>query len=135
MASSSNCNINWSCGRVSCLSPQLAGIIRFGSYLPDLFNPTSGRDASHMCLISLSPRHMCTTTTQCGRVSCISPQLEGIVCFGSCLTDLFNPTSGRDTSHMCLGHKLIRHMWEASLPNVGLNKSVRHEPKRTIPAN
>ena len=24
--------------------------------------------------------------------------------------------------------KLIRHMWEASLPDVGLNKSVRHEP-------
>ena len=26
-------------------------------------------------------------------------------------------------------------MWEASLPDVRLNKSVRHEPKRTIPAN
>ena len=26
--------------------------------------------------------------------------------------------------HMCLKLKLIRHMWEASLPNVGLNKSV-----------
>ena len=37
--------------------------------------------------------------------------------------------------HMCLGLKLIRHMWEASLPDVGLNKSVRHEPKWTIPAN
>ena len=26
-------------------------------------------------------------------------------------------------------------IWEASLPNVGLNKSMRHEPKQTIPAN
>ena len=31
--------------------------------------------------------------------------------------------------HMCFGLKLISHMWEASLPDVGLNKSVRHEPK------
>ena len=37
--------------------------------------------------------------------------------------------------HMCLGLKLIRHMWEASLPDVRLNKSVRHEQKWTIPAN
>ena len=28
--------------------------------------------------------------------------------------------------HMCLGLKLIRHMWEASLPDVGLSKTVRH---------
>ena len=28
--------------------------------------------------------------------------------------------------HMCLELKLIRHMWEASLPDVGLNKSVTH---------
>ena len=54
---------NGNCGRVSCLGPQLAGIVHFGSCLMDLFNPISGRDASHMCLISLSPRHMCTTTT------------------------------------------------------------------------
>ena len=39
-----------SCGRVSHLGPQLAGIIRFGSCFMDLFNPTSGRDASHMCM-------------------------------------------------------------------------------------
>ena len=37
--------------------------------------------------------------------------------------------------HMCLGLKLIRHMWEASFPDVGLNKSVKHELKQTIPAN
>ena len=37
--------------------------------------------------------------------------------------------------HMCLGLKLMRHMWEAPLPDVGLNKSGRHEPKRIIPAN
>ena len=36
---------------------------------------------------------------------------------------------------MCPGLKLIRHMWEASLPDMGLNKSMRHEPKWTIPAN
>ena len=56
-------------------------IVRFGSCLTHLFNLTSGRDASHMCLISLSSRHMC----------------------------------------------LLRHMWEAFLPDVGLNKSVRHQ--------
>ena len=42
-------------------------IVRFGSYLTHLFNLTSGRDASHMChmcLISLSSRHMCTTIRQ-----------------------------------------------------------------------
>ena len=50
----------------------------------------------------------------CERVSRLDPQLAGIVRFGL---------------------KLIRHMWKASLPDVGLNKSVRHEPKRTIPAN
>ena len=43
----------------------------------------------------------------CGRVSCFSPQLVGIV-------------------RMCLGLKLIRHMWEASLSDVGLSKTVRH---------
>ena len=46
------------CGRVSRLGPQLAGIVRFGLCLTDLFNLTSGRDVSHMCLISLSPRHV-----------------------------------------------------------------------------
>ena len=46
------------CGRVSCLGPQLAGIVCFSSCFTDLFNPTSGKDASHMCLISLSPRHV-----------------------------------------------------------------------------
>ena len=51
------------CGRVSRLNPQLAGIIRFGSYLTVLLNPTSRREAFHMCLISLSPRHMYITTT------------------------------------------------------------------------
>ena len=66
--------------------------------------------------------------------------------FGFCLTDLLNPTSGRDTSHICLisfepkthvyhyytcvlGSKLIRHTWKASLPDVGLSKSVRQKPK------
>ena len=49
----------------------------------------------------------------CERVSRLDPQLAGIVRFGL---------------------KLIRHMWKASLPDVGLNKSVRHEPKRTMPA-
>ena len=39
-------------------------IVRFGSCLTYLFNLTSGRDASHMCLISLSSRHMCTTIRQ-----------------------------------------------------------------------
>ena len=38
---------NGNCGRVSCLGPQLAGIVHFGSCLMDLFNPISGRDASH----------------------------------------------------------------------------------------
>ena len=37
--------------------------------------------------------------------------------------------------HMCLGFKLIRHMWEASLPDVGLSKIMRYEPMRTIPTN
>ena len=48
------------CGRISCLSPQLVGIVRFGFAsrydLMVLLNPTSGRDASHMCLISLWPK-------------------------------------------------------------------------------
>ena len=47
--------------------PQLVGIVCFGFALrydlTILLNPILGRDASHMCLISLSPRHMCTTTT------------------------------------------------------------------------
>ena len=47
-----------SCGRVSRLGPQLAGIVCFGSCLTDLFNLTSERDTSHMCLISLSSRHV-----------------------------------------------------------------------------
>ena len=50
------------------------------------------------------------------------------------LTNLFNPTSRRDTSHLCLmsnwpkeGYTtmLIRQGWETSLPDVGLNKFVR----------
>ena len=40
--------------------------------------------------------------------------------------------------HSSLGQRLIRHEWEVSLPDVGLNKSLRtkaqrHFPKRTIP--
>ena len=31
--------------------------------------------------------------------------------------------------NMCLELKLIRHMWEASLPDVGLSKSVKQKPK------
>ena len=58
-----NNNNNNNCRRVSHLGPQLASIVRFGSCLTDLFNPKSRRDASHMCLISLSPRHMCSSGT------------------------------------------------------------------------
>ena len=57
-------------GGFHSLSPQLIGIVRFRLDLfvafTVLLNSTSGRDASHMCLISLSPRHMCTTTTHVG---------------------------------------------------------------------
>ena len=52
-----------------------------------------------------------------------------------CLLCLFFVT---DTLRIIWQHlelKIIRHMWEASLSDVGLNKSVRHEPKRTIFAN
>ena len=42
--------------------------------------------------------------------------------------DLKEMTRARDSSmeHMCLGLKLIRHMWEASLLDVRLSKTVRH---------
>ena len=47
-------------GGFHSLSPQLAGIVRFRLDLfvtfTVLLNPTSGRDASHMCLISLWPK-------------------------------------------------------------------------------
>ena len=43
--------------------PPISRYCPFWLYLTVLLNPTSRRDASHMCLISLSPRHMCTTTT------------------------------------------------------------------------
>ena len=40
---------------------------------------------------------------------------------------------------MCLGLKLIRHMWEASLPDMGLSKTVKatnkSSLKQTIPVN
>ena len=55
-------------GGFHSLNPQLVGIVRFRLELfvafMILLNPTSRRDASHMYLISLSPRHMCTTATQ-----------------------------------------------------------------------
>ena len=55
--------------------------------------------------------------------------------------DLKEMTRAMDSSmeHMCLGLKLIRHMWEVSLPNVGLSKIVKaankSSLKRTILAN
>ena len=90
------------CGRVSCLSPQLVGIVCFSSCLTDLFNPTSGRDVSHMCLISLSPRHMCSSgrdmpytgvTKPCGRCEACHPKgrtlqacpKQAILLMGTCL--------------------------------------------------
>ena len=40
---------------------------------------------------------------------------------------------------MCIGLKLLRHMWEVSLPDVGLSKTVKATNKSslkwTIPAN
>ena len=68
----------------------------------------------------------------CGRVSCLSPQLVGIVRFGYASWFCLIPHRGETPPtcvvvvHMCLGLKLIRHMWEASLPDVGLSKTVRH---------
>ena len=59
----------------------------------NLFNPTSGRDASHPCLISTWPKEGCTMT--------------------------------HTMVHLSLGQVLIRQGCEASLPNVGLNKFVR----------
>ena len=42
-------------------------LMLFGFCLTDLLNPTSGRDASHVCLISFEPKthvyHMCTCGT------------------------------------------------------------------------
>ena len=55
-----------------------------------------------------------STLYVCGRVSRLGPQLTGIVHFGSCLTNLFNPISGRDASHMCLQS----HIEERRLPHV-----------------
>ena len=54
------------------LSPQLANIVRFRLDLfvafTVLLNLTSGRDTSHMCLRSLSPRHMWNPPTVMIRV-------------------------------------------------------------------
>ena len=54
---------------------------------------------------------------------------------GLILKVLLNPTSGRDASHPCLGvpypslgQVLIRQGWEASLPDVGLSKTLRIRP-------
>ena len=79
-------------GREICLRPQQRNCSlcewaeETDATLTNLFNPTSGRDASHTCLISLSLSHECTTTihmwsksqklpyacTQCTRVALAS---------------------------------------------------------------
>ena len=54
---------------------------------------------------------------------------------GLILKVLLNPTSGRDASHPCListwpkeGYGTPKHGWEASLPDVGLSKTLRIRP-------
>ena len=97
---------------------------RWTLVLKDLLNPISGRDASHSCLISLWP-------------------IKGIVRFGwQSLRHVRQHASPLQTTcassfwdllyytcvvvvHSSLGQRLIWHEWEASLPNVGLSKSLR----------
>ena len=97
---------------------------RWTLVLKDFLNPTSGRDASHSCLISLWP-------------------IKGIVRFGwQSLRHVRQHASPLQTAcassfwdllyytcvvvvHSSLGQRLIWHEWEASLPDVGLSKSLR----------
>ena len=52
------------CGRNESFPDQILFTLRMGrgadASLTNLFNPTSGRDASHPCLISTWPKEECT---------------------------------------------------------------------------
>ena len=48
------------CGRDKPLPKKELSALGSGVTLTDLFSPTSGRDASHHCLISIKPKEGCT---------------------------------------------------------------------------
>ena len=83
-----------------------------GLILKVLLNPTSGRDASHPCLISTWPKEECTIVCVMWEEQ-IFPQ-SGIVCFGN------GPRS------RCHSRRLLPLL---SLPDVRLSKFVRVRAK------
>ena len=95
------------CGRVFCLSPQLVGIVhmclgfKFIRYMWEASLPDVGLRQNR----EAQPKR--TIPTNWGLRQETLPHYVVAV-------------------HMCLGLKLIRHMWEASLPDVGLSKTVRY---------
>ena len=69
----------------------------------DLLNPTSGRDASHPQLISMSSQVRCTHQVVCGGTNIslkrYCPLWEWAKEADATCIDSLNPTSGRDTSY------------------------------------
>ena len=98
--------------------PPISRYCSFWLCLTVLLNLTSGRDTSHMCLTSLSPRHMCSCVPLLHACHLMwegflsQPLISRYCPVWLCLTVLLNPTLGRDTSHMCLISLSPRHMWD-----------------------
>ena len=95
-----------------------------------LLNPTSGRDASHPCLISLELKEGCITTTPpfCGRNESFPNQVLSSSRMALSLSpqDFAQSHIGNVVVvYSSLGQRLIRHEWEVSLPNMGLSKTLK----------
>ena len=89
----------------------------------NLLNPTSGKDAFHPCLISVKPKEGCTTTTHESFPNQVFFALEMGRGVDATLTNLLNPTLGRDAFLRLNAYKAKG--WEAFLPDVRLSKFVR----------
>ena len=103
-----------SCGSVSCLSPQLVGIVRFG-YASRFCSISHRGETSLTCALQAWAQDTCVPLLHACHLmweGFLSQPLISRYCpVWLCLTVLLNPTLGRDASHMCLISLSLRHMW------------------------
>ena len=136
----------WNCGRNKSFPNHLLFTLGWaGSTLTstrmDLLNPTLGKDASHLCLISTWPKKECTIVcmiTWASLKNCMSTHAYYALLRvhqpmkGEGGGFLLNPkrrlfvggTNTHTMVHSSLSQVLIWQEWEASLPDVGLSKFV-----------
>ena len=102
-----------------------------------LFFPLGVWDAESRIILGNVSRLFVLSLSILGHFFLLGMGLELIIKWAR-VVKFFGPTCVVEV-HMCLGLKLIRHIWEASLPDVGLSKTVKAMNKsglkRTIPTN